>query len=140
MNVFQDSRRKFQKPRPLSATKNQRLNLFDNDTPKLTGVLDSANNVKPSPKPTVITSRPLNSANSSKKYPSNREENSNVKEIETLISSERKQSIKDVLEIEQTRPGSAIRRQTSVEKETKYYPIDSSSIVKDKRKAGGSSR
>ena len=140
MQVFsilsQDStRRKFQKPRPLSASKNQRLNLFENESPKLGAVLDSPGNTKSSPKPTVVNSRPLNSAKSTKSNLGHAEQSSDVKEIETLISSERKQSIKDVLEIEQGRPGSVARRQTSVEKETKHYSVDTSSIVKERKKA-----
>ncbi|XP_060606069.1 probable ubiquitin carboxyl-terminal hydrolase MINDY-4 [Ruditapes philippinarum] len=130
------SRRKFQKPRPLSASKNQRLNLFQNDSPKITS-LDSTANAKTVPKPTVINSKPLQSNNSDL---SSEKNSSHVKEIETLISSERKKPIKDVLDIESDgqRPPTATRRQSSVEKETKHYSVDTSSIAaKGKKNSSG---
>jgi hypothetical protein len=68
---------------------------------------------------------------------------SHVKEIETLISSERKKSIKDVLDIESDgqRPPTATRRQSSVEKETKHYSVDTSSIAaKGKKNSSGLGR
>ncbi|XP_052812235.1 probable ubiquitin carboxyl-terminal hydrolase MINDY-4 [Mya arenaria] len=137
-------RRKFNKPRPMSASKNQRLNIFDNDSPKITS-LDSLNNqsAKTTPKPTVINSKPLTGNNSSSKLNSSGlksygvESGSGVKEIETLISGDRKKSIQDILDIEkEPRVSTATKRQSSVEKETQHYSVDKSSIAAKGKKSG----
>ncbi|XP_053394221.1 probable ubiquitin carboxyl-terminal hydrolase MINDY-4 isoform X2 [Mercenaria mercenaria] len=133
------SRRKFQKPRPTSATKNQRLNLFENDTPKISSLDNSS--VKTVPKPTVINSKPLQSTNSDSPGVKTVDKNSsNIEEIETLISSDRKKSIQDVLDLEREgqRPPTATRRQSSVEKETKHYSVNSSSIAAKGKKTSSS--
>ena len=114
-NLFQDSsRRKFHKPRPLSATKNQRLNIFENSSsPKITSIDNT--DTKVSPQIPEITS---------------------VKEIDTLISSQSKKTIQDVLDVEKDRPLSSLtRRQLSEEKETPHYSVESSSIKTADRKA-----
>lgn len=134
-NTEDMSRRKFNRPRPGSATKNQRINLFDNEPPKVSS-LDSATDARNISKPTLINSKPLKQ--SSIDTVSMAENSTDVKEIETLISGERKKSIQDVLEIEKEvqRPPTATRRQNSTEKETQHYSVDSSSIgVKGKKKA-----
>lgn len=130
------SRRKAQKSRPMSATKNQRLNLFENDSPKVTS-LDNTVSAKSVPKPIMVNSKPLNQPNfGSSKAKEN--SNSDVKEIETLISSERKKSIKDVLDIEREgqRPPTATRRQSSIE--AKHYSVDTSSIAAKEKKSSSS--
>ena len=130
--MLQDNaRRKFHKPRPISATKNQRLNLFDNkNAPKISS-LDIKSDVKSSSKPTLINSKPL----------VNREADpTDVRQIETLVSKDRKKSIQDILEIEQEKPTSAVRRQTSLEQEAKHYTVDKSSISKEKERKTGRSQ
>ncbi|XP_052245400.1 probable ubiquitin carboxyl-terminal hydrolase MINDY-4 isoform X2 [Dreissena polymorpha] len=144
INTEDTGRRKFNKPRPMSASKNQRLNIFENDAPKLN--LDSINPIsaKSASTPTVIHSKPLPTTESATKAAKNfnfrslsSESDSTVKEIETLISGERKKSIQDVLEIEkETRPHTATRRQSSIEKETQHYSVDKSSIAAKGRKPG----
>lgn len=136
------SRRKSHKQRPMSASKNQRLNLFENEQPRVTS-LDNSVSAKSVPKPIIVNSKPLQNTNSD--LPKNLEVNSpdvkEIKEIETLISSERKKSIQDVLDIERDgeRPPTATRRQLS--NETKHYSVGSSSMAtKDKKSSSGLGR
>ena len=133
-HYFQDNnaRRKFSKPRPISASKNQRLNLFDNDSPKITSLDSVTSSANTSSKPTVITSKPLSSTSLDHKN-----SDTKVNEIETLISRDRKKSIEDVLDVDQSqRPRAASRRQNSLEKDPKHYSVDSSSIAGKGKKSG----
>ncbi|WAQ94498.1 MINY4-like protein [Mya arenaria] len=106
---------------------------------------NSLNNqsAKTTPKPTVINSKPLTGNNSSSKLNSSGlksygvESGSGVKEIETLISGDRKKSIQDILDIEkEPRVSTATKRQSSVEKETQHYSVDKSSIAAKGKKSG----
>ncbi|KAL4222611.1 hypothetical protein ACF0H5_018652 [Mactra antiquata] len=134
INTEDSGRRKLNKPRPMSASKNQRLNLFDSESPKISN-LDNINSANSVTKPTIINSKPLNSDSNKTSDISDK----SVKEIETLISSDRKKSIHDVLDIEENRPSTGTRRQTSLEKETKHYSVDSSSIAAKTKKSTNSS-
>lgn len=116
----------------MSASKNQRLNLFDNDSPKITSLDNVTSSAKASPKPSVINSKPLSTSGL----------DSNVRDIETLIAQDRKKSIEDILDVEkEQRPSTSTRRQNSQEKEVKHYSVDSSSIAgKGKKGVLGSGR
>ena len=98
----------------MSASKNQRLNIFENNaSPKITSI-DSID-TKVSPKTPEISS---------------------VKEIDTLISSQPKKTIQDVLDIEKDRPISALsRRKSEEEKEKSHYSVNTSSIKTGDRRS-----
>lgn len=124
------SRRKFHKPRPTSASKNQRNSLFENNSIKLSSLDNVIPSAKISLKPTLVTAKPLNNTDTVtgalKSY-----NDPQVKDIETLLSMDRKKGIEDVLDIEKEsqRPPTSYRRTSSIEKEIKHYSVDSSSIV-----------
>ena len=119
----------------MSASKNQRLDIFENNAaPKISNT-DSIDTKTVSKTDSKLTSKP------DSKFSPKVQEITSVKEIDTLISTPPKKTIQDVLEIEKDRPVSSVRRQTSEEKEKQHYSVDTSSIKtgenRSKVRAGG---
>ncbi|KAJ8314258.1 hypothetical protein KUTeg_008819 [Tegillarca granosa] len=125
------SRRKYHKPRPVSAgiRGNQKLNLFSST------LKDETNDQnKPSRKD-------VDNANSDcigRLSPAdNKISVTNTSDVDYLINEQRKTSIKDVLELESEKPKPAVRRQSS--SELKHYDVDISSISERPPTRGGNS-
>ncbi|KAK3108657.1 hypothetical protein FSP39_012699 [Pinctada imbricata] len=118
-------RRKFHKPRPLTAGNKgqlaQKLTLNDNDTTSSNVVTDTRTDTRSSSAISSLRDKRLGN------------NTADLKNIDSLIGKERKSSIQDVLEVEsenkQNKQRSSFpRRQTSTE--ASHYSVDQSSIAK----------
>ncbi|KAK3592961.1 hypothetical protein CHS0354_023182 [Potamilus streckersoni] len=132
-SVEDTSRKKFNKPRPISSAKNQRLDIFENASKDSIDVTQNSSNEKfPADqsnvrRPSVERSTSVESRTSSSSY-----RDTDLEEIDSLISQPvPRRKIQDVLEVERDRPKTGKRRETT------HYSVEKSSIIKEKLSARG---
>ncbi|KAL3831767.1 hypothetical protein ACJMK2_023474 [Sinanodonta woodiana] len=132
-SVEDTSRRKFNKPRPISSAKNQRLDVFENASKDIIDVTQDSSNEKLQAdqsnvrRLSVERSTSVESRTSSSSY-----RDTNLEEIDSLISKPvPRRTIQDVLEVERDRPKTGKRRETT------HYSVEKSSIIKEKLSARG---